>query len=86
MTEKLGGIVEFLGEKNVDVLREGILDLLLDRVAVDLDDLNIYLLDYDRMMDEIREEVQETLKKRYIEALMPKIDAKFAEMMGKENA
>lgn len=86
MTDKLDSLIELLGEKNIETLRAGIVVLILDHVAGDLDGLNLYLFDYMRLMDEIEEEVRAELKKRYIETLMPEIDAKFAEMMKGDKA
>lgn len=81
MTFKLDSLIELLDKKNIETLRAGIVELILDRVYTDLYDLNVYLFDYMKLMDKIEEEVRTELKKRYIEALVPEIDAKFTEMM-----
>ncbi len=81
--EEVMKIVTLLGEDNVKRLRDGITDLLLEQVSQELNDMSVWLIDYESLLDEIREEVKADIKKKilpkYLETVEAKVDALFRE-------
>lgn len=79
--EEVMKIVTLLGEDNVKRLRDGITDLLLEQVSQELNDMSVWLIDYESLMDEIREEVKADIKKkilpRYLETVEKKVEGLF---------
>lgn len=83
--EQIMQIAALLGEDNVKRLKDGITDRLLEQVTLELNDMPVWLIDFESLMDEIREEVKEDVKKkilpRYLEAVETKVDALFQKQM-----
>ncbi len=79
--EEVMKIVTLLGEENVKRLRDGITDLLLEQVSQELNDMSVWLIDYESLLDEIREEVKADIKKkilpRYLETVEKKVEELF---------
>ncbi len=79
--EEVAKIVALLGEDNVKRLKDGITNLLLEQVSQELNDMSVWLIDFESLMDEIREEVKEDVKKKilpqYLKAVEAKVDALF---------
>lgn len=57
-------IIELLGKENVEELKKGVTELLIERVKDDLEDFDEYLFDYGRLLDEVKDEVEANLKKK----------------------
>lgn len=82
----LSVVVTLLGEDNVKRLRDGITDLLLEKVSYDLDDLDDkYKYDYILALDDIYKDVKEEIEDEFKEKLAKKyrqyMNKKLKEMM-----
>lgn len=74
-------IAELLGEQNIERLKDGIIDLLLDVIKNDLDTMNEYLIDFDDLFDEVRREVFENVKDKMVNKYTNEIEMRFEELM-----
>jgi hypothetical protein len=75
------GLVKLLGEENEKRLKDGITDLLLQQVEIDLHDKYEYdfILAFDDIYEEVKEEIKETVKQKMMKEYMKKLDGKFSE-------
>lgn len=73
-------IIELLGKENVEELKKGVTELLIERVKDDLEDFDEYLFDYGRLLDEVKDEVEANLKKKLTKIYEKKTEAKIAEL------
>ena len=84
--EELLGIAKLLGEENEKKLKDGITNILLERIREDLDDINIYLMDLEAMLDSIRKDIEREAKEKIKNMYMGKLDELFGEMFsGKQH-
>lgn len=78
-------LVALLGEENEKRLRDGITDLILEQVSQELDSMSVWLIDFESLLDEIREDVKADIKKKvlpkYLETVETKVDALFRKQM-----
>lgn len=79
MTNELLNIVNLLGEENEKKLKDGITDLLLKRIEEDLNDIGVYLMDLEYMLDDIRREIEKEAKEKIMKKYMDKLDKLMAE-------
>lgn len=79
MKDELLNIVKLLGEENEKKLKDGITDLLLKRIDEDLDDIGVYLMDLEAMLDDIRREIEKEAKEKIMKKYMDKLDELIAE-------
>lgn len=79
MKDELLNIVKLLGEENEKKLKDGITDLLLKRIEEDLDDIGVYLMDLEAMLDDIRREIEKEAKEKIMKMYMDKLDELIAE-------
>lgn len=75
-------IVKLLGENNEQKLKDTITDLLIDRFEDDLNDMGCYMIDYEQLFDEIRDEVKSTIKDKVAKVYLAKAEDKFNELFG----
>lgn len=76
-------IAKLLGEDNAQRLKDGITDLLLSRVEEDLQDDDYYLFDYEKLFEEIEDEVISMVRERVRKTYMEQAEKKIAELIGK---
>lgn len=74
MTYELLNIVKLLGEENEKKLRDGITDLILKRIEEDLEDINIYLMDLEAMLDDFRRDIEKEAKEKIMKKYMDKLE------------
>ena len=74
MKDELLNIVNLLGEENEKKLKDGITDLLLERIEEDLHDIAIYLIDLETMFENIKEELEKEVKEKVSKMYMDKLD------------
>ena len=80
--EKILEVVKLLGEDNVNRLKDTVTDLLIKRCEDELDDMAIYMVDYERMFDEIQDEVKAIMKNRIKNKYLEMAEGKFSELFG----
>lgn len=74
---KIDSLIELLGEKNTQNLKQGIVDIILDTVRTDLEyDRQFYLLDVEEIQDfinECKDKACKELKDELVEKIKEKI-------------
>ena len=79
--EEITKIAKLLGEDNEKKLKDGITELLLNKIEDELDDLSDWLLDCESLIDEVREEIFEIAKKKMIEKYSKQVEQKIDELL-----
>lgn len=79
MKNELKEIIGLLGEKNVEKLKDGITDLILNRIEEEINDTYSYFIDteyiFEEVCNEIKEEVKDKMKDMYMKKLKEKLDS-----------
>lgn len=78
--EKLKKIVDLLGEDNVRRLQNEITDILIEGVQDEIETSSNYIIDYEFLLDTIREEIEEDIKAKIIARYTKKLDRKLDEL------
>lgn len=70
---KVENFIELLGVENLEKLKSGMVDLLLERFKEDLDNYSYYLIDIDEFMatieNEIKEKTKEAVLDKYVDII-----------------
>jgi hypothetical protein len=80
--EKCLEIAKLLGEENVEKIKNSVTDMLIDRCREELEDMAVYMVDYERMFDEIQDEVKAIMKNRIKNKYLEMAEGKFSELFG----
>ena len=80
--EKVLEVAKLLGEENVEKIKNSVTDLLIDRCREELEDMAIWVVDYERMFDEIEEEVRAIMKEKIMNKYLEMAEGKFSELFG----
>ena len=82
MGNDITALITLLGEKDLERLRTGLVDLLLEQVKKDLEFRYEcdYIFDYEDVYDQAMKVVREDCKQRFIDHYNRIIDKKMAEM------
>ena len=70
---EISAIVELLGEKRVEKLKDEIVDILIERLREDLNDYGEYIFyppDYSELMETAVKEAEKKIKKIYVDKLV----------------
>ena len=78
--EKVLAVAKFLGEENVEKIKTSVTDMLIERCKDELDDMSVYVIDYERMFDEVEEEVKAVIKEKFVKKYLEMADKKFSEL------
>ena len=75
-------IVKILGEENEKRLKDGITDLLLEQVRMDLEDKYQYdyILAFDDIFEEVKTEIKGIVKEKMMKKCMEKADEELAKL------
>lgn len=79
---ELSNLAYLLGEENEKRLQDAITDLLIKQFEDDLYSMTEYMMDYDEVFNEVREEVKSIMKDRIKRAYLAKAETKFTELFG----
>jgi hypothetical protein len=82
--EKCLEVAKLLGEENVSRLKDTVTDLLIKRCEDELEDMSIYMIDYENLFEEIEDEVKAIVKDRIKQMYLEKADAKISKLFEKE--
>jgi hypothetical protein len=83
--EKVLEVAKLLGEENVNRLKDTVTDLLIKRCEDELDDMGIYMIDYESLFEEVEKEVKSIVKNRIMQIYLEKAEGKISELFeGKE--
>lgn len=80
--EQLTKIEELLGEDNAKRLKDTITDMIIEQVKSDMDNMTVYLIDFEVVLDGIRRDIERDVRERltneYVEVLRKRLDDYFA--------
>lgn len=82
--EEILTIAKILGEENERRLKAAITDLLIEQVKGDLDNMCHYLIDWEELFDEIRNEIKEEFRKKLQEKYIKVAEEKLSEVFNFE--
>lgn len=82
--EKVLEIAKLLGEENVQKLKDSITDALIERCQDELDDMAIWVIDYEQLFDEIQDEVKAVMKAKIMKKYLEMAEGKFSELFESE--
>lgn len=82
--EKVLEIAKFLGEDNVEKIRNKVTDMLIERCQDELDDMAIYMVDYEQLFAEVEDEVRSIVKDRIVKMYLEKAEGKISELFESE--
>ena len=82
--DKVLEIAKLLGEENVQKLRDSITDALIERCKDELDDMAIWVIDYEQLFDEIQDEVKAVMKDVIMKKYLEMAKGKFSELFESE--
>ena len=75
---KTENFIELLGVENLEKLKSGMVDLLLERFKEDLDNYSYYLIEIDEFVEiiekEVKRRVQEIMVEKYTKVVEEKVD------------
>lgn len=80
--EKCLEVAKLLGEENVEKIKNSVTDMLIDRCREELEDMAIYMVDYERMFDEIQDEVKAIMKNKIKNKYLEMAEEKFSKLFG----
>ena len=78
--EKVLEVAKLLGEDNVNRLKDTVTDLLIKRCKDELEDMAIYMVDYEQLFAEVEDEVRSIIKDRVMKAYLEKAEGKISEL------
>lgn len=78
--EKVLEIAKLLGEENVQKLRDSITDALIERCKDELNDMSVWVIDYELLFDEIQDEVRSIIKEKITKKYIEMAEGKFSEL------
>ena len=82
--DKVLEIAKLLGEENVQKIRDSITDALIERCKDELDDMAIWVVDYEQLFDEIQDEVKAVMKEKIMKKYLEMAEGKFSELLESE--
>ena len=62
--ENLSKMAILLGEENEKRFKDAMTDLLINQFEDDLQNMSVYMCDYDEIFDEVRKEVTDIMKNK----------------------
>lgn len=78
--EKVLEVAKLLGEDNVNRLKDTVTDLLIKRCEDELEDMAIYMVDYEALFAEVENEVRAIVKNKIMQIYLEKAEEKFSEL------
>lgn len=78
--EKCLEVAKLLGEENVNRLKDTVTDLLIKRCEDELEDMAIYMIDYENLFEEVEAEVKAIVKDKLVKKYLEMADGKFSEL------
>lgn len=78
--EKVLEVAKLLGEENVNRLKDTVTDLLIKRCEDELDDMGIYMIDYESLFEEVEKEVKSIVKNKIMQIYLEKAEGKISEL------
>lgn len=79
--EKILKIAESLGEENVQKIKDGITEMLLDYLKEDLENMEDCIINYNELFEDVRDEVFANIRDKMINKYTAEIEKKFDELL-----
>lgn len=83
--KKVLEVVNLLGEDNVNRLKDTVTDLLIKRCEDELEDMAIYMVDYEQLFAEVEDEVRFIIKDKIMDMYLEKAEDKISKMFAKNS-
>ena len=81
--EKVLEVAKLLGEDNVNQLKDTITDLLIERCRDELNDMDIYMVDYEQLFAEVEDEVRSIVKDRIMQLYLKEAEHRISQLAEK---
>lgn len=81
--EKVLEVAKLLGEDNVKRLKDTVTDLLIKRCEDELNDMGIYMIDYESLFEEVEKEVRSIVKDKIMQVYLKQAEHRIAELTEK---
>lgn len=78
--EKCLEVAKLLGEDNVNRLKDTVTDLLIKRCEDELEDMAVYMIDYENLFEEIEKEVKSIVKQKIMSKYLEMAEGKISEL------
>ena len=78
--EKCLEVAKLLGEENVEKIKNSVTDMLIDRCREELEDMDIYIVDYEALFAEVETEVKAIIKNKIMSKYLEMAEEKFSEL------
>lgn len=78
--EKVLEVAKLLGEDNVEKIKNAVTDLLIKRCEDELEDMAIYMVDYEQLFAEVEAEVRSIIKDKIMQMYLEKAEGKIPEL------
>lgn len=78
--EKCLEVAKLLGEENVNRLKDTVTDLLIKRCEDELEDMSIYMIDYENLFEEVEAEVRAIVKDKIKQIYLTKAEDKISKL------
>ena len=79
--EKVLEVAKLLGEDNVNRLKDTVTDLLIKRCEDELEDMGIYMIDYESLFAEVENEVRSIVKDRIMQVYLKQAEHKISQLV-----
>lgn len=81
--EKVLEVAKLLGEDNVNRLKDTVTDLLIKRCEDELEDMAIYMVDYEQLFAEVETEVRSIVKDRIMQVYLKEAEHRISQLAEK---
>lgn len=81
--EKVLEVAKLLGEDNVNRLKNTVTDLLIKRCEDELEDMAIYMVDYERLFAEVETEVRSIVKDKIMQLYLKEAEHRISQLAEK---
>ena len=81
--EKVLEVAKLLGEENVNRLKDTVTNLLIKRCEEELDDMAIYMVDYERLFAEVEDEVRAIVKDKIMQVYLKQAEHRISQLTEK---
>jgi hypothetical protein len=78
--EKCLEVAKLLGEENVNRLKDTVTDLLIKRCEDELNDMAIYMVDYEQLFAEVENEVRSIVKDRIMQLYLKEAEHRISQL------
>jgi hypothetical protein len=78
--EKVLEVAKLLGEDNVNRLKDTVTDLLIKRCEDELEDMGVYMIDYEYLFEQVENEVRAIVKDKIMQVYLAKAEEKISKL------